>query len=123
MADDSFTPEDVAEMLAEEGRAVLLSITTPDGEYVPGTGVAGGTLVEVMTMGVLLPFSRGLRALPNSGIESRDQQLLLAGDVNPGPTLNTTVAAGGNVYSVVEVNPMAPQGEVLYYDCTVRGAQ
>jgi hypothetical protein len=121
MASDDFTPEEIAEMIAEEGQAVLLSITTAD-EYVPGSGVSGGTPVEVMTMGVLLPFSRGLRALPNSGIDSRDQQLLLAGDI-PKPTLSTTLAVGGDVYSIIEVNPLAPKGVDLFYDCTVRGAQ
>lgn len=122
MADDDFTPEEVAEMIAEEGQLVLLQITAPDGDYVPGSGLADGTVTEITTMGVLLPFSRGLKALPNSGIDSRDQQLLLAGDTQA-PTLNTSLAVGGDVYSVVEVNTLSPKGVDLYHDCTVRGAQ
>lgn len=122
MADGDFTPEEVGEMIAEEGQLVLLSVTTPDGDYVPGTGQAGGTPLEFTAMGVLLPFSRGLQAQPNSGIESRDQQLLLGGDIPHAPTLSTTVAVGGVVYNVIDVNTMAPTGVPLYYDCTVRGA-
>jgi hypothetical protein len=111
MDESDFTPEEVGEMIAEEGQLMLLSITTAD-EY-----------VEVSAMGVLLPFSRGLKALPNSGIGSRDQQLLLGGDIPVAPTLSTTIAIGGDIYNVIEVNPLAPKGVDLFYDCTVRGAQ
>lgn len=119
MADD-FTPEEIAEMIAEEGQPVLLEVTTVV-DYVPGSGKPTIVNDEVVTMGVLLPFSRGLRALPNSGISSRDQQLLLPGDIDP-PTLNSQLAVGGEAYSLVEINALAPKGEVLYYDCTVRGS-
>jgi hypothetical protein len=122
MDESDFTPEEVGEMIAEEGQLMLLSITTAD-EYVPGSGVSQGDPVEVSAMGVLLPFSRGLKALPNSGIGSRDQQLLLGGDIPVAPTLSTTIAIGGDIYNVIEVNPLAPKGVDLFYDCTVRGAQ
>jgi hypothetical protein len=120
--EEDFTPAEIEEMIAEEGQPVLIEITTDD-EYVPGSGEVTGTVLTEMGFGVLLPFSRGLRAMENSGIDSRDQQLLLGSEAISRPSLNTYLAVDGKIFSFVEVNTLAPKGVDLYYDCTVRGAQ
>lgn len=116
---DDFTAAEIAEMLAEEGQTVTLEVTTVSG-YTPGSGQATGTITGYATVGVLLPFSRGLRAMPGSGIDARDQQLLLAANVQA-PTLNSRIGVGGKVYAIIEVATLAPKGVPLYHDCTVRG--
>lgn len=107
-------------MIAEEGQPVLIEISNDD-EYVPGSGQVTGTVATELGFGVLLPFSRGLRALENSGIDSRDQQLLLGAESISKPTLNTHLAVDGDIFAFVEVNTLAPKGIDLFYDCTVRG--
>lgn len=113
------TPARVLEMIAAKGQAVTLTISEA-GEYDLDTNAVTLTETTVATRGVILPLSRGLKAMAGTSIQSDDQQLLLAGTIDQ-PPLGTKVTAGAKTFKIVEVAPLAPAGEALVYDCIIRG--
>jgi hypothetical protein len=108
-------------MISAKGQAVTLTSHSA-GAYDTTAGAATLTDTQVVTVGVLLPLSRGLAHIPGTNIQASDQQLLLPGDIAQ-PSLDTTVTIGSNDYTLVEVKPLNPGGVNILYDCLVRGAQ
>lgn len=111
---------DAKALLADAGQAVTL--TPPgSGTYNTATGTvsgAGGT--QVVTKGVVLPLSRGLKNMAGATISSGDQRLLLPGDIAQ-PVLDTKATINGIDYTIKEVDPLNPGGTALLYDCIITG--
>lgn len=108
-------------VLTTQGEPVTLTLPG-SGTYDPTTATFSGTPTQVQTFGTLLPLDRGLTHIPGTDIQSGDQQLLLAGAIAQ-PPVGSTVQVAGRPYTIMEVNPVAPGGLALYYDCIVRGSQ
>lgn len=108
-----------ASLIAAKGQAVTLTYHGPS-DYDPGSGTVTLADTTVVTNGVVLPLSRGLKHMPGTNIGIDDQQLLLPGDIDQ-PPLDTTATIGGKAFTIVEVAPLAPAGEALIYDCVIRG--
>jgi len=110
----------VLSLLSSQGQAVTLTYHA-DGVYIPATGIVTSNDTVVVTTGVLLPLSRGLKYMPGTDISIDDQQLLLPGNIAQ-PTVGTTATINGKNYLVTEVTPLNPAGTALIYDCMIRGA-
>lgn len=108
-----------ATLIAAKGQMVTLD-WTEQAAYDPANGTVTSTPVTVVTDGVVLPLSRGLRYMSGSDITVDDQQLLLPGGVAQ-PPVGAVATIGGKKFSVIEVAPLAPAGEAEIYDCIIRG--
>lgn len=117
--------ERAADMIARKGAVVTLTYRA-EGAYNPATGAAAQTETTEQAMGVLLPFSAGLRNMAGSTIEDGMYQLMLAaldtdGDALTEPRTNDTATIGGEEYTIAEVTKLAPDGTTaLFYDCKVK---
>jgi len=118
---------DAAAMLAEEGQTVTLAYVAAPADYNPSTGeVTGTTPASVEVKGVFLPLSAFRKSQGN--IVEGDQQLYLsalsiAGAVIDPPAVNGTVTdANGEDWTVISVDPLAPAGITIVYDCIARRA-
>lgn len=108
-----------ATLIAAKGQPVTLTYHAA-GAYDPATGSVANTDTTVATNGVVLPLSRGLKAMAGSTVAADAQQLLIPGDVAQ-PAIGTTATIGGKDYLITEVAPLAPAGTPLIYDCTIGG--
>lgn len=115
------TAAEVMALLSRKGQSITLTLEAA-GDYDPATSSATLTESMVTTVGVVLPIARGVRFASGSTIEAGDQQLLLPGDIDE-PALNTKATIGGTDYVIVEVSPLAPDGDALIYDCIIRGVR
>jgi len=106
-------------LLSSQGQTVTL--TFPGGGTYSG-GVFSGTPVQVVTVGVMLPLSRGLTHMLGTDIQEGDQQLLLPGNIAQ-PQVDTLVLANGKEYTITSVNPVNPSGTPIYFDAIIRGPQ
>lgn len=109
-----------ASLIAAKGQTVTLTYHAA-GDYDPATSTVTAIDTTVVTNGVPLPLSRGLKHQPGTNISVDDQQLLLPGDIDQ-PPIGTTVLMGGKTFTITEVAPLAPAGEAEIYDCIIRGA-
>lgn len=112
-------------MIARRGAAVTVTYRA-EGTYNPASGSAAQSDTTETAMGVLLPFSAGLRNMPGSTIEDGTYQLMLAaldtdGDALTEPRTNDTATIGGEDYTIASVTKLAPDGTTaLFYDCKVK---
>lgn len=104
-------------LLSAVGQVVTL--TPAGGTYNVATSSFTGNGVPVTANAVLVPLSRGLRHMPGTDIQTGDMQLLLSASVAQ-PPVDSLVQVNGRTYTIVEVCPVNPSGEPLYYDCIVR---
>lgn len=118
--DYSFLQNSAAALIQVQGQTVTL--TPPGGTYDIPTGTWTGTASPVVTTGVLLPLSRGLKHMPGTDIQSGDQQLLLPGSIAQ-PPIDAKALINGLTYTIIEVSPFDPAGTPVYFDCIVRGVQ
>lgn len=116
-----------AAMIADFGQAITLTRRAP-GAYNTATGTSATTTSTQAGKGVILPFASGLRKMAGTNIPATDKQCLLsalttAGTAITAPKLDDTLTdAGGTVYSIVEIAPLAPAGLAIIYEMTVRAA-
>lgn len=112
-------------LIAAKGQAVTLT-RLEAGPYDPATGEAAIVTTTQTGKGVILPLSAFAKSTGN--IVEGDQQLLLSAlstsaALNPIPHVDDTVTdAGGNVWSLVAVEPLSPAGLDILYDCRIRRA-
>lgn len=107
-------------MIQMQGQPVTL--TPPGGTYDVATSTFTGNQTTVATTGVVLPLSRGLKHAPGTDIQEGDQQLLLPGNITQ-PAVDTKAHINGNDYIITEVDPVAPNGTPVYFDCIVRSGK
>lgn len=113
------------DLIAAKGQAVTLT-RRASGAYDPATGQAAITTTTQAGKGVILPLSAFAKAQGN--IVEGDQQLLLSGLNASGAALtapkvdDTVTDAGGTVWSLVAIEPLAPAGLSIIYDCVIRRA-
>jgi hypothetical protein len=113
------TQSATARLITEKGRAVTLSYPSA-ASYDTATGVGTVTNTTVVTTGLALPLSRGLKHMAGSDIAANDQQLLLPGSIDE-PPLDTKATIGSVDYVITEVSAINPGGTPLLYDCIIRG--
>ena len=120
-----------ANLLTTMGQPVTLNV--PGGRvYDPTTGqttvVGGGPETG---SGVVLEYNTfirsGLKDEAGTLIQAGDRQLLLSpvkADGTPltAPKPQFTVTIGGRDYTITAVAPLSPGGEVIYFECNIRGA-
>lgn len=114
------TQSRAARMIVEKGQTVTLSYPS-SASYNTATSAATVTQTSVVTTGIVLPLSRGLKHMAGTDIAANDQQLLLPGSIEQ-PPLNTKATIGGVDYIITEVAPLSPGGTPVLYDCIIRGA-
>jgi len=115
-------------VIASKGQSVTIT-RQASGSYDPATGSASITPSTQNAKGVILPFSTGLRKMAGSNIPATDKQCLISPIAVLGADLiapmvdDTLTDASGQVYKIVEVNPLAPDGTNVLFDLTVRGSK
>lgn len=114
-------------MIAAKGQAVTLTRRAA-GSYDPATGAAAITTSTQTGKGVILPLGAGLRKMAGTNIPDGAVQCLLSGLNATGATLtapqidDTLTDANSRVWTVIEVNPLAPAGLPIMFDLTLKGA-
>lgn len=112
-------------MLGSKGQAVVLT-RRASGPYDPATGSSTITETTQGGRGVFLPLSPFRKSIGN--IAEGDQQLLLSALTSAGAALSaphvddTVMDANSAVWSLISVDPLAPAGLDIIYDCVVRRA-
>lgn len=114
-------------LIAAKGQVVTLT-RRASGDYDPATGTTAITETTQTGKGVILPFATGLRKQAGTSITVGDKQCLLSALDSDGAALeapevdDTLTDANGTVYTITETSPLAPAGDALIYDLTVRAA-
>lgn len=114
-------------MIAAKGQAVTLT-RRASGSYDPATGAAAITTSTQTGKGVILPLGAGLRKMAGTNIPDGAVQCLLSGLDATGTALtapsidDTLTDANSRVWTVIEVNPLAPAGLPIMFDLTLKGA-
>lgn len=114
-------------MIAAKGQSITLTRRTA-GAYNTSTGTSATTTSTQAGKGVILPFAMGLRKMAGTNVPATDKQCLLSALATDGTALtapkldDTLTDAGGTVYSIVEIAPLAPAGLAIIYELTVRAA-
>jgi hypothetical protein len=109
-------------LIDAKGQAVTLTRRT-SGAYNTATGAAAITTTTQTGKGVILPFATGLRKIAGTNIPATECQCLLSAVGITAPEVDDTLTdAAGTVWSIVEVTTLAPAGEALLHDLTVRAS-
>lgn len=115
-------------LLTGFGQSVTIT-NHDDGGYDIATATVAVTDAPIVTTGVVLPLSTGVRGFrygtaeqSGSNILSSDQQLLLPGGITE-PKVGATVTIGAKTFRLIAVSPINPAGMVVIYDCVIRGAE
>lgn len=114
-------------LIETKGQTVTLTRRTA-GAYNPATGSAAVTETTQTGKGVILPFGPGLRRQGGTSITADDRQCLLSALNSAGAALtepkvgDKLTDASGQVWSVIEVSPLAPAGLKIMFDLTIRGS-
>lgn len=116
-----------ANMLAKKGQSMTLAYVG-GGTYDPATGTTSGSAPASATVkGAILPLAPFKKA-GNSNIVEGDQSLLLSaidtsGNAITEPMVNGSVTdANAEPWTLIAVEPLAPAGLAILYDCIVRRA-
>lgn len=104
-------------LLTKYGQAVTLSHSTP-GTYDPATGSVS-TVVTTQT-GVAAELSYSAFELTNTLIQRGDKKLLLAASGITTPVVDDTVTVGTVVYTIKNVNTLAPAGVAVTHELQAR---
>lgn len=114
-----------SKMIGGKGQPVTITRRTP-GAYNTATGTAAITETTQTGTGVVLPLAP-FRKTAESIVQG-DQQLLLSALDNSGAVLTAPVVddrvtlADGTVATITAIDPLAPSGLVILYDCVIRRA-
>lgn len=112
------------DLIAAKGQAVTLTRQAA-GTYDPATGAAAITTSTQAGKGVILPLSP-MRKNGDSIVEG-DQAMLLsglnaAGTALTAPKVSDTVTdSNSKVWTLIGIEPLAPAGLSIIYDCVIRG--
>lgn len=117
-----------ARMLTAKGQALTLAyVGTGNSSFNVATGEATNTApADATVKGVILPLDKFRKAQGN--IVEGSQQLLLAAVDASGTTITppqvdgTVTDANSDVWTLTEVEPLAPAGLAILYDCVIRKA-
>jgi len=108
-------------LIAAKGQAVTLTRRT-SGAYNFATSTAAITTTMQTGKGVILPLSAGVRHSGNTDIPAGAVQCLLSAVGITAPVLDDTLTdATGTAWSIIEVSTLAPAGEALLYELTLKG--
>lgn len=117
---------DAAAMLAEDGQSMTLAYVGTS-VYDPATGETTLTTPDPQTVkGAIFPLNAFRKTLGN--IVEGDQGILLSAVNTSGaaisdPQVNGTVTDSNSVvWTLIEVEPLAPAGLAVLYDCVGRRA-
>jgi hypothetical protein len=116
-----------ATLIAAKGQTVTLTRRAA-GAYNTANGTSATTTSTQTGKGVILPFASGLRKMAGTNIPAGDKQCLLsalstAGAAITAPKVDDMLTdAGGTIYSIVDVAPLAPAGLDIIYELTVRAS-
>lgn len=113
-------------LLAAKGQALTLTRNASQ-TYDPAAGSATIAASTQTGRGVILPLSAFQKANGTNVVEGDCQLLLSAlsstGTVLTAPVVNDTVTdANSDVWTITSVEPLAPAGLDILYDCVVRRA-
>ena len=114
-----------ADMIERNGQTVTLT-RRASGTYNPATGTAAITTTTQAVKAVVLPLSAFRKGQGN--IVEGDRQMLLSALKTDGTALTAPVVddsvtlADTTVATITAVDPLAPAGTALFYDCIVRRA-
>lgn len=112
-------------LIADKGQTVTITRRTA-GAYDPATGTAAITETTQTGKGVILPLAPYRKFAGN--VVAGDETLLLSGLNSAGAALtlphvdDSVTDAGGNVFSMVSVDPLHPAGLDIVIDCVIRRA-
>lgn len=112
------------DLIAAKGQAVTLTRQAA-GAYDPATGAAAITTSTQAGKGVILPLSP-MRKNGDSIVEG-DQAMLLSGLNSAGAALtapkvsDTVTDSNSKVWTLIGIEPLAPAGLSIIYDCVIRG--
>lgn len=110
-----------ARLITAKGQALTITRRAA-GAYDPATGAATITTSNQSGHGVILPLSPFRKSL-DSLIAIGDQQLLLAALNITAPHVDDTVTdVNGNVWSIIAIDPLNPDGIDILFDCIIRRA-
>lgn len=115
-----------ARMLAAKGQSVTLTYVG-ESVYDPATGETTSTAPDPETVsGAIFPLSPFVKSTGN--IVEGSQQLILSainatGTAIAAPDVNGTVTdANADAWTITAVEPLAPAGDAILFDCVVRRA-
>lgn len=112
--------------IARKGQSVSIAGAT-GGTYDVSTGTVSNTAYSASGKAVILPLNPN-RKTGNVDVKAGDEQMLLAGVATGGAVLSqppvdavVTLGDGTTKRTIVAVEPLAPAGLNILYDCIVRG--
>lgn len=116
-----------AATLLEDGQTVTLSYPEGSTTYDPATGSSSGTTPDDESVaGVILPLTDFRKA--NGSVVEGDQELFLAAQNIAGtaiatPVVNGTITDVNNAkWTIIAVEPLAPAGLNILFECIIRRA-
>lgn len=106
-------------LIASAGQAVTLT-RLGDGVYDPQTGTVARSGTTYSGYGA--PVNYAQRDIDGTMILRTDVRVLLGPQIGANPTTGDTLTVGGDIYTVVASNPLAPGGVVVLHDVQCRKA-
>lgn len=100
------------QLLKEFGREVSLIRRTGD-TYTPDNGLVKGTEQTIRGPAVNFPFKKSDRLRPDTLIQAGDEQVIIELSVKPRST--DLIDLDGVVYSIIDVENIAPAGVNVIY--------
>lgn len=107
------TPADVAKTLKAKGQPMILTRVT-SGVFDPITGgFTGGASEQFTLYGITKNYKQADIAASGSLIQGGDKQALIAATVKP--LVGDTLQIMGEVWTIISINELSPQGVALMY--------
>lgn len=111
--------EEVVQALAEFGRAAILRRAAP-GVVDPVAGTTGTEVVTDYPCNAL-EDKYSIKDIDGTRIQQGDKKILLSAPTTmPLPSLEDSLVLGSEVYSIINVDPLAPDGNALMYTIQAR---
>lgn len=112
------TPSDIAKTLQKKGQPMTLTRAIA-GTFDPVTGgMTGGSLQAFTVYGITKSYKLSDVNAANSLILSGDKQAIIEATVEP--LVGNALTVMGEVWQVISVNELSPQGVALMYYCQCR---
>ncbi|MCA7945570.1 hypothetical protein [Burkholderia vietnamiensis] len=109
---------DVFDLLTEFGRAVVVTIVSPDSVYDPETSTNVNPSTDYPAIGAI--FDKNDHEINGTLVRVGDKRVLVSAVGVPAPRLDDRVTVGADTFRIVNPQTIGPAGVAVLYDLHVR---